>query len=346
MKITKAIAKKILAILLVGGGAVTVVGGAVFGIGVAAAGGDFTALNTVEYQTKTWQESSHIRTLIVDYSVSDIRVYFTKDATHVRVEYDEEYTKKGKCTSTATVTESGETLKIVENRTATSLLSWSVAYTPKVAVYIPESRALALDIETETGDVLFSGEGSFTDLEAETETGSIRSDSAITVQNDAKFSTETGSISLAKLTAQSLAVETETGSIRLTEAIAITKAEVEADTGSIQILALQAQTARIEGDTGSITLGNITADELSVKNSTGDVKSKADTYIDSRALTVVCNTGDIRIRLVGKYADYAMQVKTSTGKANIYPAPANGQPRSLSAKTSTGDIHVTFQTEN
>lgn len=346
MKISKAIAKKILTILLIGGGAVTVAGGAVFGIGVAAAEGDFTALNTVEYQTKTWQESAQITALSVDYSVSDIEVHFTKDATQVRVEYDEEYTKKGKRTSTAVITEVGSTIKISENRKGTSWLQWSVGYTPKVAVYIPESRALALDIETETGDVLFLGEGNFTALQAETETGSIRSDSAITVQNGAIFSAETGSISLAELTAQTLSVENETGSIRLTEAIVTTKAEVEVDTGSIQILALQAQTAHIKGGTGSITLGNITANELSVKNSTGDVKSKADTYIDSRALTLVCNTGDIRVSLVGKYTDYAMQVKTSTGKANIYPVPANGQPRSLSAKTSTGDIYVAFQTKN
>lgn len=153
------------------------------------------------------------------------------------------------------------------------------------------------------------------ELKTETDTGDI------TVKDldfsAAEFETETGDVSLTKVTANRLAAETETGDITI------------GDTAADIIMT--------ETETGDISLTKITANKVSAETETGELTLK-DT--DVKEIGLETETGDIKGVLCGRKDEYTVTAKTETGRNNLQNTA--GGTRKLTVKTETGDIKIQF----
>ena len=343
MKIAKATAKKILIILLIVFGGLTLVGGGVFTIAMAAAGWDFTVMNNVDYVYHEYTEKEEITKVELDFDTNDIKVFFDESATQVRVEYAEKYTKSGKQLTQTTVTEENGVLKIKQVRKRV-FLEFSIGESSCVNVYLPKDRAYALDIQTDTGDIWFSGYATLTDLKVKTDTGTLDLGGTIVCDGKIDLSTETGDIFLNAFVADSLLIDADTGDVTLDGICsAFGNVEIETDTGDVCILhTLSAPTIKIETDTGDVYLGNMSGTSIDVSTDTGDVKSIGTSVLDFTTLLFSTKTGDVTLHLVGTIVDYSVQAYTKTGENNLYDYPNPDKARQLKINCTTGDIKGIF----
>ncbi|MBQ7912127.1 MAG: DUF4097 family beta strand repeat protein [Clostridia bacterium] len=345
MKITKAIANKILMILLIVFGGLTLVGGGVFTIVMAAADWDFTVMNTVDYVYQEYTERHKVTSLTLDFDVSNIKVYFDESTTQVRVEYPETYSKKGKLLTKTTVTEENNALKIEQERISFVHTSFYVGKNPCVNVYMPKAYAYALDLKTDTGDVRMSGYATLESLKIETDTGTIDLGGTIVCDGKIDLSTDTGNIFLNAFTSDSLFIEVDTGNVTLDgHGSVMNTAEITTDTGNVSILhTLSSPTLKIETDTGNVHLGNLSGTNLTVQTDTGNIKSIGTSLLDFITLNFSADTGNIIITLVGEIGDYSIQAHTNTGNNNLYDYPDPTKTKTLKIYTGTGNIKGIFQ---
>ncbi len=345
MKKMTALTKKILTILLISGGGLTLVGGGVFSIGMATAGWDFSAMNTVDYVYQEYVETQTVNNVVLNYNTSDVKVFFDETATQVRVEYAEKFTKNGNRINNILVTEENGTLKILEKTVRKMVMQWSVGENAETRVYLPKDREYALNIETDTGDIFFNGYATLSRLDVETDTGNIDLRSATVVCDGAmELSVDTGNVLLGGFVTQSLEIDADTGDIALNGNGSVSgKASIETDTGDVKIpKTFTAASLEIETETGDVTLGNISGTSLKIRTDTGDIECISSTVLDFINLQFNASTGDIKLHLVGEWNDYFITTSTSTGRNNLYSSPENSQPRKLTVRTSTGDINGYF----
>ena len=344
MKIAKETAKKILIILLIVFGGLTLVGGSVFTIAMAAAGWDFTVMNNVEYVYHEYTEQHKVTSIELDFNTNDIKVHFSKSTTQVRVEYPESYTKNGKQLTKVTVTEENNVLKVKQSVLRFPYMQFSIGESSLVNVYIPESYAYTLDIKTDTGDVWFEGYATLNNLKLETSTGTIDLDGSIICDGRMALSTDTGNIFLNTFVTDSLFIEADTGDVTLDgKSSAFGNVEIETDTGDVSILhSLSAPSIKIETDTGDVYLGDLSGTSIEASTDTGDIESIGTSVLDFMNLLFSTSTGDVTLHLVGTIEDYSVQAHTSTGSNNLYDYPSTGKARSLKIHCSTGDIKGIF----
>ena len=176
------------------------------------------------------------------------------------------------------------------------------------------------------------------ELQVRSDTGSITAE-ALDLNGGAKFSTDTGSLSLTELSLGSLEVESDTGRILLGGACgAVT---VENDTGSVTVQGLSCTSLDVETDTGAISLCDLSVDgELEAASDTGSITLAR--VSAGSALSFETDTGSIRGSLGGCAEDYSFRAKSGTGRCNI---PNNwGRGAVLLTVTSdTGTIEITFE---
>ncbi len=345
MKIAKETAKKILMILLIVFGGLTLVGGSVFTIAMAAAGWDFTVMNNVDYVYHEYTEKEEVTSVELDFNTNDIKVFFDESTTQVRVEYAEQYTKSGKQLTQTTVTEENGVLKIKQVRKNVLYMEFSIGDSSLVSVYLPKNRAYALDIQTDTGDIRFAGYATLTDLKVETDTGTIDLDGTIVCDGRIDLSTETGNVFLNAFVADSLLIDADTGDVTLDEkSSAFNSVKIQTDTGDVCILhTLTAPSIKIQTDTGDVSLGNMSGTNIDVSTDTGDVKSIGTSVLDFITLLFSTKTGDVTLHLVGTIEDYSVQAYTKTGNNNLYDYPNPNKARNIKIHSTTGDIKGIFQ---
>ena len=304
MKIAKQTAKKILTILLILFGGLTLLGGSIFTIAMAAAGWDFSVMNTVDYKRETYTEAGVCTTVLLNFNTADIKVYFDESTTQVRVEYAEKYTKHGEKLTQTIITERYDALKIIQAHKNLVYLESSFKEDDDVRVYLPINRAYLLEIETNTGDIFLNGNAHISNLKLTTNTGNVFINNDITATEKANIQTGTGEICIR---------------------------------GS-----LTAPTVELKANTGDIWLRNLSGETLYATTNTGDVRNYANGLLDFTSLQFKVGTGDVDIRLIGNYTDYCVDVKTTTGDVFLAGYPDESKPKKLTIRTSTGDIRGVY----
>ena len=325
MKIAKETAKKILIILLIVFGGLTLLGGIVFTIGFAAAGWSFSAFNTVTYQRHSYTETQEIYSISLEYDTTDIKVYFDETATQVRVEYADKYKKGGALLCKTSFIETDGKLVIKEERTRHFYLGSYIGEENTTILYLPANRTYTLNMETDTGDIFFYGNATLNSLELETETGTINlNNCTLTCNGEMEISANTGNLFLKDFTAKSLELETSTGDITFS-GFGIVESKVE-----------------IEVSTGDISLGDLSGASLVIKTSTGNVKSAGKGALDFTSIQITTSTGDVYLNLIGKHSEYSIQTHSNTGDVRLSGMADSSLPRQLSVRSSTGDIKGQF----
>ena len=329
MKIAKETAKKILIILLIVFGGLTLLGGIVFTIGFAAAGWSFSAFNTVNYEEAIYTETQEITGISLEYDTTDIQVYFDETATQVRVEYADKYTKSGKLLVKTYIKEGNGKLIIKQERTRPFYFENYIGEENTTTLYLPANRTYALNMETDTGDIFFYGNATLNGLELETDTGTINLNNCTLTCNGAiDISASTGDIFLNNFTAKSLELETSTGNITFSGNSAV-EGRVE-----------------IEVSTGDILLSHLSGESLLIRTSTGDVECGRKCVLDFTSIQITTSTGDVYLNLIGKAADYSIQTHSNTGNVTLSGMADSSLPRQLTVRSSTGDIEGQFIPKN
>ena len=256
------------------------IGGLVFGVGFIVSGGSFKNMSHIKGSAEqTYTETEEVSSVYVKVSTTDLTVEYSSTAEKISVEYADLVTKKGDPVYKTSVEQSGGTLRISgKTYWRKTLLSF---FTPsaKIKLIVPAERKISLQVETTTGDIRVQGNAEFLSLNLETNTGDIVLKNAVSVDNNAV---------------------------------------ITVDTGDIKIGDLAANAVKIEADTGDILLsGKVVAEHFLLEVDTGDVYG-LNGVLDAQTIEIEADTGDIKIKLFGKQSDYAIRVKTDTGDQNIH----------------------------
>ena len=138
------------------------------------------------------------------------------------------------------------------------------------------------------------------------------------------------------------------------------EARFETTTGDVSVGELSAQTVVLKTSTGLLTAYKAMKAEasLSLNAATGTIKTlgtltaatvtattvtgdlKITADIFANAITLKTTTGDLNARIAGKKADYSILVSHSTGNSNV--STQTGGTKTLNVSCSTGDIHIAF----
>ena len=279
-------------------------GGIVFLVGFIGTGASFKKMGYIKNsEVKTVAETDEVSTVYIRGNSNDVTVVYSETAEKLCVEYTDLLTKKGDTVVKTVVSQTNGTLKITQKTEwLKTLLSF---YSPdaNVKLIVPKERVIALQVETDSGDIRVQGE---------------------------------------RAVFQSLNLDVDSGDILLTEADVVCSGTVslETDTGDIKIGNLTAQNVRIEADTGDIRVsGTLEADDLMIEVDTGCVYA-ANGLLNTKKAVLEADTGDIHIKMAGKQSDYEIRAKTDTGDKNI--GNQLGGERVLKIETDTGDIRVSF----
>ena len=305
------------------GVATLLVGALLFLIGFSIAGFDIRALGNIQIVEKSYEENTDnpITNLSLDMDTTDIKLVFDDSLTGVKMQYPQKQNKRGKNINTVTVAETENTLTVKETENFTpSIFNFTSA---TLTLRLPTVRTYDLTIKTATGDIVIP-QGDFNSLSLKATTGDITLSNA--KANDLNINVTTGDVRMQSVSVNGEAlIETTTGDITLSNAIIAENLSITVTTGDVKI---------------SETL---TAKTLSVQTTTGDLKGKT-AFIDAEKINISTTTGEVTAKLIGAYTDYSVSVKTRTGDSNIgtnldYTQNA---PRSLTVKTTTGDIKIYF----
>lgn len=229
-----------------------------------------------------------------------------------------------------------------ENFRFTTIFNMKITpqYLRKVEVFLPSDWVMDIDIKTATGSVRMQYED-------------------LVLFNDIKIESNTGSIYLTLIDAQSMSLETDTGSIMLDSVIIDSDIDFQTNTGHITLLKVSTHNLNLISDTGRINLtqvfgkqlvakvdtGRITVvdsefiNSLSAESSTGDVIIS---LTDAQSYTIKSSTGDVRVT-VSDLSTLRYDLKTSVGKIYI---DGNNQGNRHSTTTGIRLVKVTVSTGN
>ena len=163
---------------------------------------------------------------------------------------------------------------------------------------------------------------------------------------DLAIDTDTGDVILEGDTynVSSLTIVGDTSDIYLgnTNIVCDGNVRLATDTGDITVGNLTANRVSIETDTGDIEFfGKISANAISIETDTGDVKTKGIALLDSEIIRLETDTGDVGVKLAGTKLDYTISVDVDTGDTNVHNQL--GGERKLTISVDTGDIYVVFE---
>ena len=160
-------------------------------------------------------------------------------------------------------------------------------------IYLPQSRYVSLEFESDTGDLHMPGAFLFSMADIETDTADV--DWQADLSGKISVSVDTGDILLMGLSAGSLELDCDTGDVKIVNTVALKTIEIEADTGDVFFDRADAESIRVETDTGDVTGTFLTEKLFRAESDTGRVEVPWDTR--GGDCIVISDTGDIRLSI-------------------------------------------------
>lgn len=120
---------------------------------------------------------------------------------------------------------------------------------------------------------------------------------------------------------------------------------VDLSTGDANLIAVSADKLTAEASTGSIILTDCSVKDAELDVSTGDIEARDLTVTGS--LNADASTGDVELDILGRAADFAMELSSGTGSVSVdgrdyHHDYASSGSIPLKVEASTGDVDVTF----
>ncbi len=260
----------------------------IFAVVMTVYGWDFTKLSTMDYETNTYEIDEDFGRITIDVDMADIRFLPSEDGTCKVVCYELTDAKH-----TVEVAEGCLTVTSREDREWFDYIG-IVAGSPKITVYLPEEKSVALSVAGSTGDVEISGGFSFESMEITLSTGDVAIRD-VTCRGELEITLSTGDTNVKNVACNSFASQGSTGDVILTNVIAKEKLFVRRSTGDVELDGVDAPEITIETSTGDIEGTLCSGKHFIADSDTGDVRVPKDSEGGTCRLNT--STGDIRVRV-------------------------------------------------
>lgn len=311
------------------------IAGAVFYlISLIAVGFDFTRLDTVNYETKTYKVGEMkfdgmkvggmIERIWIEGTTADI-CFFGSETNKV-ICHETEKLKY------SVGIEDG-TLFIKAEDTRKGLEHVGISYEDaKVEVYLSLNSYELLVLKNTTGDVNMPKEFRFDNVMLETDTGEVNWRASVDWRLELYGGT--GDVSVRDSKVGELDIKTTTGEVCLKNTTVGQKITVETDTGSILLDKVLCGDLTTESGSGALTLKDTTVtEECYVLTETGDVSFKR---FDAKYSKVQTDTGDVKGTLP---LGAVFSVESETGDIRV-PKSNTSSAKICEVSTNTGDIEI------
>ena len=285
---------------------------------------DFKKLGTQSMQTNIYQPEGEIRSISVDTRGAEIS-FLPSETDDCRVICYE----RQRVTCAVEIIDGVLTVRADDARKWYDHIGFSFE-TPLVTVYLPAGAYETLTVRGNTGDVAVAKEFSFTDIDVEVSTGTVKNYASAT--GDIRIKTSTGHILTENVTAASMSFSVTTGKVRVTSVTCTGDVSVTVDTGDAELSHVVCKNLYSVGDTGDLDLQDVVAlEKFSFERDTGDIEFER---CDAADIFIKTSTGDVEGSLLsGKL----FNAKSNTGKEEVPPPTAGGKCEIV---TSTGDIEI------
>ena len=248
---------------------------------------DFTKLNTVKYETNTYQVNENFNSISMLTDTADILFVRSDDKVCKVVCYEMSNIKHA-----TTVQDGTLTINVIDDREWYDHIgiTWG---TPKITVYLPETKYDSLIIKEDTGDLEVTEDFKFGTMDIATSTGDITV-SGVTCEGDLKINVSTGKVNLTDIKCKNFISNGSTGDVSLKNMIATEKFSIERSTGDVKFDDCDATEIWFKTDTGDVT-GKLLSEKIFItRTSTGDVNVPKSTNGGKCEITTA--TGDINIK--------------------------------------------------
>ena len=296
------------------------IGAVLFAVAFIAVGFDFNKLTGMEWEDKSFVESTEASVLNVDADGTDVTLKYDKNADKISISYAE-YTKRGdKVVKSFAITEADGKLTVKENTNWLYHLQLWSSCNSEMTITIPEGRVLTLNICADDIDII--GNATVGSLVMCTDNGDIDILNAITADN-VTLITDNGDVTLRDtVTAADVALETDNGEIKINRGITAKSLIIETDNGETEL----------EGAFNIIGT-------FSIETDNGEVDAE-DAIITASKILIDSDNADVEMTLYGKASDYKTSVEIDNGKTNV-KNNLSGE-RELYIESDNGDVYVYF----
>ncbi len=299
----------------------------IFAGAMLALGFDFMELNTVNYETNTWEISEDFHDISIDADMTEIEFALWDNQQCKIVCFEQENLKHSAAVKNGTLT-----ICTVDTRKWYDHIGLSFGE-PKMTVYLPRAEYASLLIKGTTGDVEIPEEFEFDTIDISASTGDV--ECYASASERMKINLSTGSIYVENVSAGTLDLSVTTGSVTASSIDCKGDIKVTVKTGKTKLTDVSCESVISDGTTGSIILKNvIAAENFSIERSTGSVIFEGS---DAAEIYVETSTGSVKGTLL---SEKIFITETGTGKVNV-PKTATGGKCEI--KTATGSIQIEIQ---
>ena len=285
---------------------------------------DFDKLNTVKCESQTYQINEDFDNIEIKAENENI-VFQPSDDKKCKVIFNEPENIK----YTASVSKKTLVINTTYDRKWYDYIG-IMMYTPKITVYLPESKYVSLLVSESTGDIKLPDNFAFEKINISASTGSVLCSAS--ASDSLKIKLSTGDIILSNVSANSLDLSSTTGKIEVNSATCKNDIRINVSTGETMLTDVSCGSLSSEGSTGDIFLTNVIASEkFSIDRSTGDVKFDR---CDASEIFVETSTGDVNGSLL---SNMVFVTGTDTGSVNVPKTQTGGRCK---ISTDTGDISI------
>lgn len=270
---------------------------------------DFSKLNTMNFETKTYEVNEDFNNINIQNIKGDIYFLPATDGQCKVVCKESDKTVD-------TVDVSSDTLTITQTDTRRwyeyiGIMWWEDL---SVTVYLPEQEYQALYIKSISSDIevpdnfsfskaeLLSTSGNITftgttkeSLSIESTSGNIRAKN--TTNGTVNFASTSGSVYLSEMSANNLNVKTTSGKIELATVTIHNDAKFEATSGDIKMENSDAESFEIETVSGNVRGRILSPKNFVTKTTSGNV-SVPDSYLTGGSCKITTTSGNISIEVI------------------------------------------------
>ena len=244
---------------------------------------DFSKFATEQFVSEEHLINEEFKDIKVDVNTSDIEFVRSSDTNCMVVCIDSQKVKHNVFVENDTLF-----ISIEDNRKWYDYIGISFG-NMSITVHLPKERYDALNIKSDTSDIIVPSNIGFKNAAIETDTGNI--EFLASLYEALNISTDTGDIEIKDIKPKSLKLETSTGKIAI-DKIVSEKVDVESNTGDIKILNTIVDDFIVKSDTGDVWFKDCDAAQIFIKTSTGDVEGL---LLSEKIFITKTSTGNISV---------------------------------------------------
>lgn len=285
---------------------------------------DFTKLSTVRYETNEHEITESFKSISIVTDTADIVFAPSEGERSTVLCYEQEKIKHS-----VTVNDGALVIGVTDTRKWYEYIGFDLG-TPKITVYIPAGEYGALSVKSGTGDVEIPDAFTFESIDISESTGAVTSSAS--ASEGIKIKTNTGSIRVENVSANTLELSVSTGRVTASGVTCQDDVTVNVSTGDTLLTDVSCRAVISSGSTGDISLKNVVAGErFSIERSTGRVRLEG---CDAAEIFIETDTGDVTGTLL---SDKMFITETDTGRINVPKTITGGR---CEITTDTGDIEI------